>query len=138
MNIKFFKFVLASLFLAGIFSACEKEDPEPQLPYEEVFGQWEWYSTTTGWGVTTFADSVSYTQALKITEQGRYTWTRADTTFMEDDFIVQVDTIEGTPQYMFDFQESDMVNQIFRVQQKDTLHLQVNCADCDTHLFIRK
>lgn len=127
--------------LAGIMLtfSCDKDDPVPTLPYEEVFGNWEWYSTTNGLTqVTTYADSVDYAQTLEISEQGDYLW-KKDTAIVSDaTFTIEIDTIEGDETYFLVFNDTAQVDQTFKVQNQDTLYLNDQCDDCDSHLFIRR
>lgn len=119
--------------------SCDKDDPVPTLPYEEVFGSWEWHSTTNGLTqVTTYADSVDYAQTLEISEQGDYLW-KKDTVIVSDvSFTIEIDTIDGNETYFLLFNDTAQVDQIFKVQNRDTLYLDDNCDDCDSHLFIRR
>lgn len=119
--------------------SCDKDDPVPTLPYEEVFGSWEWYSTTNGLTqVTTYADSVDYAQTLEISEQGDYLW-KKDTAIVSDaTFTIEIDTIEGDETYFLVFNDTAQVDQTFKVQNQDTLYLNDQCDDCDSHLFIRR
>lgn|SRR5690554_4722888 len=127
--------------LAGIMVtlSCDKDDPVPTLPYEDVFGSWEWFSTTNGLTqVTTYADSVDYAQTLEISEQGDYLW-KKDTAIVSDvSFTIEIDTIDGNETYFLLFNDTAQVDQIFKVQNRDTLYLDDNCDDCDSHLFIRR
>ncbi len=127
--------------LAGIMVtlSCDKDDPVPTLPYEDVFGSWEWFSTTNGLTqVTTYADSVDYAQTLEISEQGDYLW-KKDTVIVSDvSFTIEIDTIDGNETYFLLFNDTAQVDQIFKVQNRDTLYLDDNCDDCDSHLFIRR
>lgn len=128
-----FMFVLASTLL--IFS-CDKEKPVPTLPYEQVFGSWDWYSTTTGWGVTTYADSVAYKQSLEVTRQGNYVWKQNDSIIADEDYTIKIDTLEKKEIFIFQFDDSSRVDQSFYIH-KDTLHLMNLCADCDAYIFVR-
>lgn len=127
--------------LAGIMVtlSCDKDDPVPTLPYEDVFGSWEWFSTTNGLTqVTTYADSVDYAQTLEISEQADYLW-KKDTAIVSDvSFTIEIDTIDGNETYFLLFNDTAQVDQIFKVQNRDTLYLDDNCDDCDSHLFIRR
>lgn len=119
--------------------SCDKDDPVPTLPYENVFGTWQWFSTTAGLTqITTYADSVDYEQTLEITSQGDYVW-KKDTAIVSDaSFTIEVDTIEGEETYFLIFDDTTQVDQIFKVQSQDTLYLEDQCADCDSHVFVRK
>lgn len=131
--------IITMLTLAGIVLAlsCEKEKPEPMLPYEEVFGTWDWVSSTTGWGVTTYADSVDYEQILDVTRQGSYIWKRNDSIMENYDFTIKTDTVEGNDVFIFQFNDSSRVGQSFYIEQ-DTLNLTDQCADCDSYQFVRQ
>lgn len=127
------------LTLAGILLAlsCEKEKPEPMLPYEEVFGTWDWVSSTTGWGVTTYADLVDYSETLEVTRQGEYTWKRNDSIIENNNYTIGIDTVEGNEIFIFQFNDSSRVDQSFYIKQ-DTLNLTDQCADCDSYQFVRQ
>lgn len=127
------------LTLAGILLAmsCEKEKPAPMLPYEEVFGTWAWVSSTTGWGVTTYADSVDYQQSLEVTRQGNYIWKQNDSIIENNNYTVDTDTVEGNEIFIFQFNDSSHVDQSFYIEQ-DTLNLTDQCADCDSYQFVRQ
>lgn len=122
------------------FAACEKDDPEPALPYEEVFGNWEWFSTTPGESdEAILADSVDYSQSLAITSGGQYTWKKSDSTLLESKFeVLQDSTSTGEDIFTFQFDDSSMDDQSFYVKSKDTLYLDENCEQCDSHIFVRK
>ena len=88
--------------------------------------------------VTTYADSVDYAQTLEISEQGDYLW-KKDTVIVSDvSFTIEIDTIDGNETYFLLFNDTAQVDQIFKVQNRDTLYLDDNCDDCDSHLFIRR
>lgn len=131
--------IITMLTFAGILLAlsCEKEKPEPMLPYENVFGTWDWVSSTTGWGVTTYVDSVDYSQSLEVTPQGAYSWKRNDSIVEALTYTVQIDTVEGAQRFIFRFNDSSRVDQSFYIEQ-DTLNLTDQCADCDAHKFVRQ
>lgn len=122
------------------FAACEKDDPEPTLPYEDVFGNWEWFSTTPGESDDAIlADSVDYNQSLVITSEGQYTWTKPDSTLLESKFeVLQDSTSTGQEVFTFQFEDSSLEDQSFYVESKDTLYLDENCEQCDSHIFVRK
>ncbi len=124
--------------LALTFS-CEKDDPVPTLPYEDVFDNWEWYSSKAGLtGIVTYADSVDYDQTLEITSQGEYLWMKDTSVVYDRDFTVEVDTVEGVETFYFLFDDSSEVDQLFEVRNQDTLLLTDQCADCGTHIFLRR
>ncbi len=132
--------LMTMLTFTGILLAlsCEKDKPVPTLPYDQVFGSWDWYSTTTGWGVTTYADSVAYNQSLNVTRQGGYIWKQNDTITRDEKFSVDLDTIEGKEVFMFEFGDNGRVDQSFYIKEKDTLYLTDACADCDSYIFVRQ
>ena len=133
--------LLTMLAFAGFLLAfsCDKDDPVPTLPYEEVFGSWDWYSSTAGLTqITTYADSVDYAQTLEITRQGDYLW-KKDTSVVSDvNFTIEVDTIEGEEKYFLIFNDTTQVDQSFELKNQDTLFLGDQCADCSSHVFVRK
>ena len=126
--------ITTSIFLT---LGCEKSEPVPELPYEDVFGSWDWYSTT-GWQVTTYADSVDYYQILDVTRQGDYLWKQNDSLLREEAFTVATDTLEGNQIFYFRFQDSPHADQTFYIKNQDTLILTDQCADCDTYKFLRR
>jgi len=128
---------LLVLTSALLMLGCEEEKPIPTLPYEEVFGSWDWYSTTTGWGAITYADSVDYEQSLEVTRQGRYIWKQNDSIVENENYTVKIDTVENSEIFIFQFSDSSRVDQSFNIH-KDTLHLMNLCADCDAFIFIRQ
>ena len=129
------------LIFAGMLMAysCDNDDPVPTLPYENVFGSWDWYSTTAGLTQeVTYADSVDYAQTLEIDSQGEYLW-KKDTVIISDvSFTIEIDTIEGAETYFLIFNDTAQVDQVFKVQDQDTLYLQDQCTDCDSHVFVRR
>lgn len=133
--------LMTMLAFAGVLLAfsCEEDEPVPTLPYEEVFGSWDWYSSTAGLTqITTYADSVDYDQTLEITEQRDYLW-KKDTSVVSDvNFTIEVDTIEGKEAYFLVFNDSTQVDQSFEIKDQDTLLLSDQCADCSSHVFVRK
>lgn len=142
MNIRFLKPLLLVFAFAVVFVACDKDDsdPVPALPYEDVFGSWDWISTTNNeTEETILADSVDYSQALAVTSSGKYTWTQADSVLFESDYTVKVDTTtSGEDLFVFQFTDTTMVDQSFYLKGKDTLYLDEECENCDSHIFVRK
>ncbi|MBY5959151.1 hypothetical protein KUV50_13445 [Membranicola marinus] len=143
MKFSFLKSMLIAAALMMGFASCEKDDPEPALPYEDVFGNWEWISTTPGESdEAILADSVDYSQSLKITSDGLYTWKKSDstsdTTLIESDFqIIEDSTATEQDVFIFQFDDSSLDDQSFYVKS-DTLYLDENCEQCDSHVFTRK
>jgi len=131
-----FVFTIAGMMLAF---ACDKDDPVPTLPYEDVFGSWDWYSSTAGLTqITTYADSVDYEQTLEISEQGDYLWKKDTAVVSDANFTIEVDTIEGDVTYFLIFNDTAQVDQTFSVENQDTLYLNDQCEDCDSHVFVRR
>lgn len=140
MKIGFLKSMLFASALLIAVSACEKDNPVPALPYEDVFGQWEWlYTALADSEEVILADSVDYTQTLEITQSGEYIWSKADSTIFESAFeVVQDTTAAGNEEFIFQFDDNSWEDQTFYVKNKDTLLLNEDCAECDSHVFIRK
>jgi|GEM_PF-5172569 len=142
MNFRFLKPLLWVFAFAIVFVACDKDDsdPVPALPYEDVFGSWSWLSTTIHETDEVIeADSVDYSQTLEVTSSGKYTWTRADSVLFESDYTVKEDTTStGEDLFVFQFTDTTMVDQSFYLKGKDTLYLDEECENCESHIFVRK
>lgn len=141
MNWNFLKMSVMALFAVLMFNACEKEENNPSLPYDNVFGNWEWIQTTNGLtGVKVLADSVDYDQSLLIEKDDKYTWSKNDTVTQTLTFKVIQDTVNTSndAEYYFQFTNDTLPNQSFYIVNQDTLHLENDCADCDSFIFVRK
>ncbi|GAA5225363.1 hypothetical protein [Membranihabitans marinus] len=141
MNWNFLKMSVMAVCTVLMLNACEKEENNPSLPYDSVFGSWEWIQTTQGLtGVEILADSVDYDQALLIEKDDKYTWSKNDTVTQSLTFKVIQDTVNtsGDAEYYFQFTNDTLPNQSFYIVNQDTLHLSNDCADCDSFIFVRK
>lgn len=142
MNFRNLKTLLAAFAFVAVFIACEKDDsdPVPTLPYEDVFGEWDWYSTVLKeTDEIILADSVDYSQNLDITSSGKYIWTRADSTLFDTEYTVAEDTTSaGEEVFIFQFVDTTMADQSFYLKTKDTLYLDDECENCESHIFVRK
>ncbi|WP_236976367.1 hypothetical protein [Membranihabitans maritimus] len=145
MKFNFLNSVLIVFGLTFALASCDKdEDNNPDLPYDDVFGTWEWISTSLESGEKIIADSVEYTQSLEITQAEVYTWTLSDSTVTDSvvftsDFEIFQDTInsEDDAEYFFDFDVNTAEDQSFYIKSQDTLYLEDQCDNCDSHIFVR-
>ncbi len=140
MKFNFFKSMMIVFAMMMAIAACKKDKPEPDLPYEDVFGNWEWFSTTPGESdEAILADSVDYSQSLAITSEGQYTWKKSDSILIQSKFqVVEDSTATDKDVFIFQFDDSSLDDQSFYVKNKDTLYLDENCEQCDSHIFVRK
>lgn len=145
MKFNFLNSVVTAFALTFVLASCDKdEDNNPDLPYDDVFGTWEWISTSLESGEKIIADSVEYTQSLEITQAEVYTWTLSDSTVTDSvvftsDFEIFQDTInsEDDAEYFFDFDVNTAEDQSFYIKSQDTLYLEDQCDNCDSHIFVR-
>lgn len=127
------------LIILFLFASCSVFDNEQTIPLEYT-GEWQWVESTGGFvGMRIDADSVDYTQTLKIFEQNKAKW------YLDGELVQEYRAQKLSDDYDAEFilrsilndDEYTPMNRQIMGLNNGKLVIMDECEDCFIHKFIR-
>ncbi len=122
-----------------LLTSCSLFENEQNVP-DEMTGQWKWVSSSGGFvGEVIQADSVDYTQSLKIFQHNKAVWYEDGEVVMR--YQLDSETDDGEKRFVMHPQlknkaGSELTRTILGVQN-GVLQVTDNCTDCYIYSFVR-
>lgn len=118
------------LFLTGCSILSDQDK-------NKLTGSWNWVSSQGGFaGWTLTPESTGYTQTLTFYEDRTYTITKDGDLQKQGTYEILLIEYDGSKKLAIQYDSLEFYYAII-MELTDTLHLQENCYDCYSHIYVR-
>jgi hypothetical protein len=126
--------------LIVLLSGCSLFENEQTIP-DEIAGQWQWVRSTGGFvGQVIEADSVDYSQSLKIFQDNRAVWYKDREMLMS--YRLDPKTEDGERRFVMHPQLKNKAGSEFILTilgvKNGVLQVMDDCMDCYMHSFVKQ
>ncbi len=135
---KTFLLVSSAFLISFLLSCSQSTSPNGGVP--QIYGTWQWYRTTGGFGGTnTTPESCGCTAKAVFKPEGVAQFFQNDTLANQYPFTIIRDTTYGRENYLLHVESgTHYPDQLINISsQGDTLVLADYCTDCFTHFYVR-